>query len=66
VRPPDTSDTSSVNSIPDSTGDSKSSVIELPELQGGITPFNLSIEGGGHEKAPPTNEHVFETDVFIS
>jgi hypothetical protein len=43
------------------------SIIQLPDLEGGTTPFNLKLEGGGYrENTPVKNDDVFEIDVFMS
>ena len=49
-----------------SVASSKSSVIELPDFEGGTTPYDLSLEGGGHGRVkPPQHKDMFEIDVFM-
>jgi hypothetical protein len=45
----------------------RDALIQLPDLEGGTTPFDLKLEGGGYsEKTPVKNDNVFEIDVFMS
>lgn len=51
----------------DSLPSATPSIIQLPDLEGGTTPFDLKLEGGGYsEKTPVKNDNVFEIDVFMS